>query len=88
MKCVNDWLTVNSTTKKCECSFGLFKNMTKDPRGSGSCACDPGFYLTDKGCKTCSDLIPNCQTCALRNYNTQVPLYYNASISTSNNIPQ
>ena len=50
----------------------------------GSCTCDEGFYLTDLGCKTCSELIPGCERCYTTYLNTKIPLYTGANVGVNN----
>ena len=62
----------------CRCN-GRAKNMLVDSKGS--CTCKKGYYLTAKGCHTCSELIPNCQMCYLAMSNSGIAIYNEADVS-------
>lgn len=73
IECTSDFLQVvpvesyNRYTRKtetiytCKCNIydGIFPHLSQDRRGS--CVCDDGYWLTELGCRTCSDLIPGCE---------------------------
>jgi hypothetical protein len=46
--------------KVCKCN-GKSPNMIIDYQGS--CSCSPGYFLTEKGCQTCQEMIPGCENC-------------------------
>ena len=68
---------------KCECNIedGQFEYMTKDRYGS--CTCENGYWLTEFGCKKCSELIPGCDECYKTSMNTMIPLYSGAEVGYS-----
>ena len=85
-ECKNEWLTVDPTTGQCTCNVGNFENMSSDSRGS--CLCENGMYLTEDGCKTCAQMIPGCSECYQTSTNTQIPIFGNATVSSSTSAPR
>lgn len=46
----------------------------------GSCSCNVNYYLTEKGCQTCQDIIPGCDSCYQTTQNTLLEIYNGANL--------
>jgi hypothetical protein len=46
----------------------------------GSCSCNTNYYLTEKGCQTCQDIIPGCDACYQTTQNTLLEIYNGANL--------
>lgn len=79
LTCDNSFLypLTDGTGRGCWCQ--PTENMTFD--GNGSCQCVRGYYLTERGCKKCEDLIPDCQECVVTPVDSGIELYTGANIS-------
>ena len=51
---------------------------------TGACECDSGYFMTDKGCRTCEYMIPGCTECDMVSYNTGLPLFGAATFIDEN----
>jgi hypothetical protein len=78
--CFGDFLAVSPETSKCACVVTNQPHMSRNREGS--CVCDSGYYLTQQGCKTCSELIPGCTKCFQTSVDTGIPIYTGANLAT------
>lgn len=75
--CASDFLTIEDGI--CKCREGG-QNQYTDPM-TGSCVCNEGYFMTSRGCQTCSYLIPGCDKCAITSTNTGIELYQLADLT-------
>ena len=70
-QCASEYLTIEDGLCKCRESG---QNQYTD-QITGACVCEEGYYMTSKGCQTCSYMIPGCEGCEETASNTGIPLY-------------
>ena len=69
--CASEYLTIEGG--RCHCRAGEAHQFTDI--NTGACECEPGYYMTTRGCRTCDYMIPGCLQCDIVSYNTGIPLY-------------
>ena len=50
---------------------------------SGACSCNSGYHMSETGCLACDYLVPLCTECSEVTEDTLIPLYMDASFTTT-----